>query len=175
MLGSWKGDCAGSTAQGGAESFPTSLPKVSRQEIAVKPLFTIITPALNAGALLADALASVRDQADGVTFEHLLLDGGSTDNTLRVAAGFDFVAALSKKDGGLYDAMNKGAARASGEARAPRGCLGRAGKDTRCRGPGTHGSKYRPGRPDVERTDLPQGCIPRSWRIFDGLRLLCRS
>lgn len=81
----------------------------------MNPLFTIITPALNAGSTLADALVSVRDQAGGIPFEHLLLDGGSTDDTLEVAAEFDFVATTSVKDRGLYDAMNKGAARASGE------------------------------------------------------------
>ncbi len=81
----------------------------------MKPLFTIITPTLNAGSTLADALASVRDQTGEIAFEHLLLDGGSTDDTLKVAAGFDFVATSSEKDRGLYDAMNKGAARAAGE------------------------------------------------------------
>jgi glycosyltransferase involved in cell wall biosynthesis len=81
----------------------------------MKPLFTIITPTLNAGSTLADALASVRDQTGEIDFEHLLLDGGSTDDTLKVAAGFDFVATSSEKDRGLYDAMNKGAAWASGE------------------------------------------------------------
>lgn len=81
----------------------------------MKPLFTIITPTLNAEATLADALGSVRDQAEGIAFEQLLLDGWSTDNTLEVAEEFDFVATTSEKDRGLYDAMNKGAARASGE------------------------------------------------------------
>ncbi len=81
----------------------------------MKPLFTIITPTLNAGSTLADALASVRDQTSEIDFEHLLLDGGSTDDTLKVAAAFDFVATSSEKDRGLYDAMNKGAARAAGE------------------------------------------------------------
>jgi len=81
----------------------------------MKPLFTIITPTLNAGSTLADALDSVREQTGKIDFEHLLLDGGSTDDTLKVAADFDFVATSSEKDRGLYDAMNKGAARAAGE------------------------------------------------------------
>jgi glycosyltransferase involved in cell wall biosynthesis len=81
----------------------------------MKSLFTIITPTLNAGSTLADALASVRNQGDDVLFEYLLVDGGSTDGTLEAAAEFTFVSATSEKDRGLYDAMNQGAARASGE------------------------------------------------------------
>jgi len=81
----------------------------------MSPLFTVITPSMNAGSMLADALSSLRDQAEGAAFEHLLLDGGSTDDTLRVASGFDFVTVISEKDRGLYDAINKGAARARGD------------------------------------------------------------
>jgi glycosyltransferase involved in cell wall biosynthesis len=51
----------------------------------MSPDFTIITPSLNYGQFLADCLASVANQ-EGVSFEHLVFDGGSTDNSAEVAA-----------------------------------------------------------------------------------------
>ena len=39
--------------------------------------FTIITPSLNYGRFLGDCLKSVAEQ-EGVTFEHLVIDGGSS-------------------------------------------------------------------------------------------------
>lgn len=76
--------------------------------------FTIITPNYNGGTFLRDALASVAAQA-GVTIDHWLIDGGSTDNSLEIAAEFPAVKVLSEPDKGMSEAINKGFDRATGE------------------------------------------------------------
>ena len=80
-----------------------------------RPLLSIVTPCLNGGATLPEALESVRSQGLGEAVEHIVVDGGSTDGTvetLRVAPGVHWE---SEPDRGLSDAMNKGVARATGE------------------------------------------------------------
>jgi glycosyltransferase involved in cell wall biosynthesis len=48
--------------------------------------------------------------------EHIVVDGGSTDDTLDIIGSYPHVARLvSEKDEGLYDAINKGIRMASGE------------------------------------------------------------
>lgn len=86
--------------------------------------FTIVTCTYNAAPVLQRTLDSVLSQkyAD---VEHLILDGLSKDDTIRMAldykqrsdkAGNDHeVVVISEKDGGLYDAMNKGIRRATGD------------------------------------------------------------
>ena len=44
---------------------------------------TLVTPTLNAGRYLAEALASVRSQ-QWPDVEHIVMDGGSTDDTLEI-------------------------------------------------------------------------------------------
>jgi glycosyltransferase involved in cell wall biosynthesis len=76
--------------------------------------FTIITPSLNHGRYLADCLRSVAAQ-DGLEFEHLVIDGGSHDDSASIAAGFPHVSWTSEPDKGMSDAINKGFSRARGE------------------------------------------------------------
>ncbi len=76
---------------------------------------SVVTVAYNAAATIGDTLRSVAAQSGDV--EHIVIDGGSTDGTAAIVAaharpGTIFV---SEPDGGLYDAMNKGAARATGD------------------------------------------------------------
>lgn len=62
-------------------------------------------------------IASVRAQRD-VTIEHIVVDGASTDGTVDYLAGLDWPdgsSYSSQPDRGIYDAMNIGAARATGE------------------------------------------------------------
>ena len=80
----------------------------------MKPLITIITPVLNRASMIAEAVESVRQQTE-VAVEHLVLDGGSTDGTLEVLAGYPGLEVTSEPDEGIYDALNKGIARARGE------------------------------------------------------------
>ena len=78
------------------------------------PDFTIITPSLNYGRFLGDCLSSVAEQS-GVTFEHLVFDAGSKDESAIVAAGFPNVTWLQEPDRGMSDAINKGFEKASGD------------------------------------------------------------
>ena len=76
--------------------------------------FTIITPSLNYGRFLDDCLASVAAQ-EGVTVEHLVVDGCSTDDSAEVAERFSHVVWSQEPDKGMSDAINKGFDRATGE------------------------------------------------------------
>jgi glycosyltransferase involved in cell wall biosynthesis len=80
-----------------------------------RPLLSIVTPCLNSGATVLQALESVRAQGLGEEVEHVVVDGGSTDGTLDVLATAPGVIWSSEPDRGLSDAMNKGVARARGE------------------------------------------------------------
>jgi glycosyltransferase len=76
---------------------------------------SLITPTFNSGATLADTLESIRAQ-DYPLIEHLIADGGSTDNTLQIAAQYPHISRIdSEPDKGLYDAMNKGLLHATGD------------------------------------------------------------
>ncbi|MES2474565.1 MAG: glycosyltransferase family 2 protein [Verrucomicrobiota bacterium] len=76
--------------------------------------FTIITPSLNYGRFLSDCLESVASQ-QGVNFEHLVIDGGSTDDSEAVTLRFPSVQWSQAPDRGMSDAINKGFDRACGE------------------------------------------------------------
>jgi glycosyltransferase involved in cell wall biosynthesis len=75
---------------------------------------SIITATYNSATTLRDTLESLQKQ-EGVVFEVLLQDGGSTDETLEIAKNFPFVEVISEPDTGLYNAMNRGIARATGD------------------------------------------------------------
>ncbi len=77
---------------------------------------SIITVCYNAAETIADTLRSVRQQTYH-NIEHIVVDGGSVDNTLAVVAaeGSHVVKLVSERDRGIYDAMNKGLALATGE------------------------------------------------------------
>lgn len=80
------------------------------------PLFSIITVTYNAAETLPRTLASVKEQTCR-RFEHLIIDGRSTDATLQIAAdaGIEEMTIHSDKDNGIYDAMNKGLGMAQGD------------------------------------------------------------
>jgi glycosyltransferase involved in cell wall biosynthesis len=78
-----------------------------------EPLFTIVTPTLNASGTVEEAISSVL--AQGVPCEHLVMDGGSSDRTVEIASSFPQCTVHSGRDRGLYDAMNRGAFFARGE------------------------------------------------------------
>jgi glycosyltransferase involved in cell wall biosynthesis len=86
--------------------------------------FTVVTITYQAAAVLGRTLDSVQNQSyEGV--EHLLIDGASTDGTLRMAEAYKQrndasehphkVIIQSEPDHGIYDAMNKGLTQASGD------------------------------------------------------------
>jgi glycosyltransferase involved in cell wall biosynthesis len=78
---------------------------------------SVITAVYNRVATVAQAIESVRRQS-WPHVEHVVIDGGSTDGTLEVLnrfkAGFGVI--VSERDRGIYDALNKGLARATGDA-----------------------------------------------------------
>lgn len=80
------------------------------------PLISIITITYNASACLAPTMNSVKCQSFR-DFEHIIIDGASSDDTLSVARrlGGENLRILSEPDSGLYDAMNKGLKLAKGE------------------------------------------------------------
>ncbi len=76
---------------------------------------SIVTPAFNSAATIRDTLESIEKQ-EFPNLEHIIVDGGSTDDTLKIAAEFPHVSkVVSEPDRGLYDAMNKGVRMATGD------------------------------------------------------------
>ena len=76
-------------------------------------LVSIVTPSLNQARYLRDALDSVRAQTHA-PIEHIVVDGGSTDQTLSILAEYDTVRWISEPDRGQAHAVNKGIALTSG-------------------------------------------------------------
>lgn len=80
---------------------------------------SIITATYNSGKTLRDTIESVLSQTYN-DFEHLIIDGGSKDNTLEIIKEYEpkyngRLQWISEPDRGLYDAMNKGIRMASGD------------------------------------------------------------
>lgn len=77
---------------------------------------SIITVTWNSAATVVDTMLSVNEQTHA-DVEHLIIDGGSRDGTLRLvgAHGRRVAAVVSEPDQGIYDAMNKGLALATGD------------------------------------------------------------
>jgi glycosyltransferase involved in cell wall biosynthesis len=75
---------------------------------------TIITITYNAELVLERTLKTVFDQTNQ-SFEYLIIDGASKDNTLEIAKKFGVKNIVSEPDAGIYDAMNKGLQMAKGE------------------------------------------------------------
>jgi glycosyltransferase involved in cell wall biosynthesis len=78
-------------------------------------IVTVVTPTLNAAQYLDECLWSTKRNASRlVEVEHVVVDGGSTDATLEIAAAHG-VRVLRGKDRGIFDAINKGSFNSSGE------------------------------------------------------------
>ena len=74
---------------------------------------SIVTPTLNAERFFRTTLDSI--WADhGAEIEHIVVDGGSTDGTLDIAAEYP-ARVITGKDGGMYEAINKGLAAVTGD------------------------------------------------------------
>lgn len=77
---------------------------------------SIITVSLNNQSTIEDTIRSVIGQ-EYPHIEHILIDGGSTDGTLDIINRYRSRIAhlVSEQDKGIYDAMNKGIASATGD------------------------------------------------------------
>ena len=77
---------------------------------------SIVTPVFN-DTRVGRALDSVLSQEHGHEVELIVVDGGSTDDTLAVVRRYEghLAACISEPDEGVYDGMNKGVRRATGD------------------------------------------------------------
>lgn len=76
--------------------------------------FSLITPSYNQGRYIKDTIESILNQNYN-NFEHIVIDGGSTDNTLDILKKYSHIKWISEPDKGPADAINKGFQMASGD------------------------------------------------------------
>lgn len=83
---------------------------------------SVITVSFNSEKTIGDTISSILNQTINC-YEYIIIDGKSTDGTINIAQKYnkDFSAkgikytVISEPDNGIYDAMNKGIALASGD------------------------------------------------------------
>jgi len=78
------------------------------------PLVTIVTPSFNQGRWIRQTLESVAAQTYP-RIEHVVVDGGSTDETVQLLKEAPGIRWISEPDRGQADAINKGTRMSSGE------------------------------------------------------------
>lgn len=80
------------------------------------PLISIITVVYNGEKTIEQTITSVLEQTYK-NIEYIIVDGKSTDGTMQIVSQYKGKIAkiICEKDKGIYDAMNKGIAAASGE------------------------------------------------------------
>jgi glycosyltransferase involved in cell wall biosynthesis len=76
---------------------------------------SIITVCFNSEETIEDTIKSV-DSQKHIDVEHIVIDGASTDSTIDIIKRHKSISKfVSEKDRGIYDAMNKGIALATGD------------------------------------------------------------
>ena len=82
----------------------------------LQPTFSIITITYNAVRLVEQTLLNVLSQSYP-NIEYIVIDGGSTDGTVDIIKRYESGLAywVSEPDKGIYDAMNKGLQKATGD------------------------------------------------------------
>jgi len=78
------------------------------------PKISIVTVSFNQGEFIRQNIESVLAQRYP-NFEHIIVDGGSTDSTLEVLRSYPHLLWTSEPDRGQSDALNKGFSRATGD------------------------------------------------------------
>lgn len=76
--------------------------------------FSIITPSFRQGQFIQQNIESVLQQ-EWPEFEHVVVDGGSVDETVSVLESYPHLKWVSEKDEGQADALNKGLRMVSGD------------------------------------------------------------
>lgn len=84
--------------------------------------FSIVTPSFNQLDHLKRCVASVADQAGSFELEHLIHEGGSGAEFEKWSLGQDSASVVMEKDKGMYDAINRGFLRSSGDILAWLNC-----------------------------------------------------
>ena len=82
----------------------------------LQPTFSIITITYNAVRLVEQTLLNVLSQSYP-NIEYIVIDGGSTDGTVDIIKRYEsgLTYWVSEPDKGIYDAMNKGLQKATGD------------------------------------------------------------
>jgi glycosyltransferase involved in cell wall biosynthesis len=80
------------------------------------PRISLVTPVFNSGRYLDATIRSVLVQ-NYPNLEYIIVDGGSTDGSMDIVRSYesDLHSWVSEPDRGMYDALNKGFSRSSGE------------------------------------------------------------
>lgn len=81
------------------------------------PKVSIVTPSYNQGQFIEETILSVKNQ-NYPNIEHIIIDGGSNDNTLEILRKYEDVYNMrwvSEPDKGQADAINKGFKMSNGE------------------------------------------------------------
>lgn len=80
------------------------------------PLVSIVTVSYNAVSTIEQTILSVINQTYS-NIEYIIIDGGSTDGTIEIIRKYENKIAywVSEPDGGIYDAMNKGVRKTTGQ------------------------------------------------------------
>ena len=78
------------------------------------PRITIVTPSYNQGRYIRETIESVKNQ-HYANLEHIIIDGGSTDDTLEILNEYSHLKVISEPDNGQGNAINKGFGLATGD------------------------------------------------------------
>lgn len=80
------------------------------------PVFSIITITYNASKYLEQTVLSILSQSYS-NIEYIIIDGASSDGTLEIIKQYESGVScwISESDKGIYDAMNKGLQKATGD------------------------------------------------------------
>ena len=75
---------------------------------------SVVTPSFNQAEYIGRTIDSVLAQ-DDPHFEHIIMDGGSTDGTVDILRSYDHLYWVSAPDKGQSDALNRGFAKSTGQ------------------------------------------------------------
>ena len=89
--------------------------EICKKKCFTNPVVSIITPSFNQGDFIEETIMSVLSQ-DYPNIEYIVIDGGSTDNTLDILQKYrEHITWISEPDRGQADAVNKGFSSAKGQ------------------------------------------------------------